>query len=75
MVAVYRDEAGTVHARSAVCTHLGCHVQWNQEERSWDCPCHGSRFDVDGAVLNGPAVKDLEEATVEPASDERAPNE
>jgi glycine/D-amino acid oxidase-like deaminating enzyme/nitrite reductase/ring-hydroxylating ferredoxin subunit len=73
MVAVYRDDAGTVHARSAVCTHLGCHVQWNQEERSWDCPCHGSRFDVDGAVLNGPAVKGLEEATLEPVSAERAP--
>jgi glycine/D-amino acid oxidase-like deaminating enzyme/nitrite reductase/ring-hydroxylating ferredoxin subunit len=72
MVAVYRDEAGTVHARSAVCTHLGCHVQWNQEERSWDCPCHGSRFDVDGAVLNGPAVKGLEEAPLDPVPAERA---
>jgi glycine/D-amino acid oxidase-like deaminating enzyme/nitrite reductase/ring-hydroxylating ferredoxin subunit len=64
MLAVYRDPAGTVHARSAVCTHLGCHVQWNREERSWDCPCHGSRFDVDGAVLNGPATKGLEEAAL-----------
>jgi Rieske Fe-S protein len=75
MVAVYRDEAGTVHARSAVCTHLGCHVQWNQEERSWDCPCHGSRFDVDGAVLNGPAVKGLEEAPLDPVPAERASRE
>jgi glycine/D-amino acid oxidase-like deaminating enzyme/nitrite reductase/ring-hydroxylating ferredoxin subunit len=53
--AVYRDEAGQLHERSAVCTHLGCAVQWNPAERSWDCPCHGSRFDVDGNVLNGPA--------------------
>jgi glycine/D-amino acid oxidase-like deaminating enzyme/nitrite reductase/ring-hydroxylating ferredoxin subunit len=72
MIAVYRDEAGTVHARSAVCTHLGCHVQWNQGERSWDCPCHGSRFDVDGVVLNGPAVKGLEEAPAEASLDQRA---
>ncbi len=54
-VAAYRDEAGTLHELSAVCTHLGCVVQWNTEERSWDCPCHGSRFAPDGAVLNGPA--------------------
>jgi glycine/D-amino acid oxidase-like deaminating enzyme/nitrite reductase/ring-hydroxylating ferredoxin subunit len=54
-VAVYRDAAGTLHELSAVCTHLGCVVQWNAGEKSWDCPCHGSRFGVDGAVLNGPA--------------------
>jgi glycine/D-amino acid oxidase-like deaminating enzyme/nitrite reductase/ring-hydroxylating ferredoxin subunit len=64
MLAVYRDDAGAVHARSAVCTHLGCHVRWNKAERSWDCPCHGSRFDVDGAVLNGPATHGLEEADI-----------
>jgi glycine/D-amino acid oxidase-like deaminating enzyme/nitrite reductase/ring-hydroxylating ferredoxin subunit len=64
MLAVYRDEAGALHARSAVCTHLGCLVRWNKAERSWDCPCHGSRFDVDGAVLNGPATRALEEADV-----------
>lgn len=61
MMAVYRDESGAVHVRSAVCPHLGCHVRWNDAERSWDCPCHGSRFDVDGGVLNGPATKDLAE--------------
>jgi Rieske Fe-S protein len=59
MLAVYRDDGGALHARSAVCTHLGCYVHWNRAERSWDCPCHGSRFDVDGAVLNGPAIKPL----------------
>lgn len=57
--AVYRDESGEPHAVSAVCTHLGCLVRWNSAERSWDCPCHGSRFDVDGRVIHGPAVDDL----------------
>jgi len=61
MIAAYRDESGALHTRSAVCTHLGCHVQWNRAERTWDCPCHGSRFDPDGGVVNGPAVKSLEE--------------
>jgi glycine/D-amino acid oxidase-like deaminating enzyme/nitrite reductase/ring-hydroxylating ferredoxin subunit len=58
-LAAYRDEQGAVHAVSAVCPHLGCIVAWNSAEKSWDCPCHGSRFDCDGAVLDGPAVKDL----------------
>ena len=58
--ACYRDEAGTLHAVSAVCTHLGCIVAFNDAELSWDCPCHGSRFDVDGAILQGPANKPLE---------------
>lgn len=56
---VYRDEAGALHAVSVRCTHLGCLVRFNGAERSWDCPCHGSRFDVDGAVLEGPAVAPL----------------
>ncbi|WP_436930860.1 FAD-dependent oxidoreductase [Halosimplex halobium] len=59
-VAVYRDEDGAVHAVSAVCPHMGCLVSWNDGERSWDCPCHGSRFDVDGSVLDTPAVDDLD---------------
>jgi Rieske Fe-S protein len=58
--AAYRDETGALHAVSASCTHLGCIVGWNGAERTWDCPCHGSRFDVDGNVVNGPAVKPLE---------------
>ncbi|MFN2593656.1 MAG: FAD-dependent oxidoreductase [Actinomycetota bacterium] len=58
-VAGYRDEDGELHAVSAVCTHLGCVVTWNGAEKSWDCPCHGSRFDYEGRVLHGPAVKDL----------------
>ncbi len=58
-VAVYRDELGEVHERSAVCTHLGCIVDWNTAERSWDCPCHGSRFDPLGKVINGPAIAPL----------------
>jgi glycine/D-amino acid oxidase-like deaminating enzyme/nitrite reductase/ring-hydroxylating ferredoxin subunit len=63
LVAVYRDPDGALHERSAVCTHLGCVVQWNSSEKSWDCPCHGSRFSVDGAVLNGPAKAGLGESS------------
>jgi glycine/D-amino acid oxidase-like deaminating enzyme/nitrite reductase/ring-hydroxylating ferredoxin subunit len=58
-VAAYRDDGGQIHAVSAVCTHLACQVSFNTAERSWDCPCHGSRFDVEGRVLAGPAVKAL----------------
>jgi glycine/D-amino acid oxidase-like deaminating enzyme/nitrite reductase/ring-hydroxylating ferredoxin subunit len=59
-VAGYRDDDGELHAVSTRCTHLGCQVNWNAAERSWDCPCHGSRFAPDGRVLHGPAVKGLE---------------
>ena len=59
-VACYRDEAGALHERSAICTHLGCVVQWNSTEKTFDCPCHGSRFQTDGHVVNGPAIKALE---------------
>lgn len=58
-LAVYRDEQGKLHAVSAICTHMGCQVAFNAVERSWDCPCHGSRFDIDGCVLDGPATKPL----------------
>ncbi|HTI62322.1 MAG TPA: FAD-dependent oxidoreductase [Gemmatimonadaceae bacterium] len=60
-VAAYRDAEGQVHMRSAACTHLKCIVQWNSAEKTWDCPCHGSRFDPYGSVVNGPAVSDLAE--------------
>lgn len=59
-VAAYRDHQGTVHAVSAVCPHLACIVSWNSGKKSWDCPCHGSRFSCDGKVIQGPSVKDLE---------------
>lgn len=58
-VAVYRDSKGAVHEMSAVCTHLGCIVDWNSLEKTWDCPCHGSRFDARGKVIMGPANSDL----------------
>jgi glycine/D-amino acid oxidase-like deaminating enzyme/nitrite reductase/ring-hydroxylating ferredoxin subunit len=57
---VFRDDDGTLHAVSLRCTHLGCLLRFNGAERSWDCPCHGSRFDIDGAVLEGPATSPLE---------------
>lgn len=58
-VAAYRDPDGALHAVSATCTHMGCRVAFNTAERTWDCPCHGSRFALDGRVLEGPAVDDL----------------
>ncbi|HEX6308731.1 MAG TPA: FAD-dependent oxidoreductase [Longimicrobiales bacterium] len=61
MLAVYRDDHGELHQRSAVCTHLRCIVNWNDLEKSWDCPCHGSRFSPTGEVLNGPALTPLED--------------
>jgi glycine/D-amino acid oxidase-like deaminating enzyme/nitrite reductase/ring-hydroxylating ferredoxin subunit len=67
--AAYRDAEGVLHAVSARCTHLGCIVGWNAAETSWDCPCHGSRFDVDGNVLQGPAVEPLARKT-SPSSEE-----
>lgn len=58
-IAVYKDEEGGCHIISAVCTHMGCIVNWNNAERTWDCPCHGSRFDIDGRVVHAPAVCNL----------------
>ncbi len=58
-LAVYKDDAGKVYRLSPVCTHMGCIVRWNNAERTWDCPCHGSRFNFDGTVIHGPALKDL----------------
>jgi Rieske Fe-S protein len=65
-VGAYRDDNGHAHAVSISCTHLGCTLRFNDAEASWDCPCHGSRFDHDGAVLEGPAVEGLERFEVEP---------
>ena len=56
----YRDPDGTLHTVRPTCTHLGCRLHWNGAERSWDCPCHGSRFSYGGEVLEGPAVTPLE---------------
>jgi Rieske Fe-S protein len=58
-VAAFRDEQGRVHAVSAVCSHMGCLVGWNDNDRTWDCACHGSRFELDGSVMHGPATKPL----------------
>ena len=58
-IAVYRDEQGVLHRRSATCVHLGCVVGWNDVEHTWDCPCHGSRFDKVGKAIVGPANTDL----------------
>ncbi|MEA2498210.1 MAG: hypothetical protein QOH26_615 [Actinomycetota bacterium] len=57
--AAFRDGSGTLRTYSHVCTHLGCYVRWNPAEKSFDCPCHGSRFDHEGRVIQGPAVRDL----------------
>jgi nucleotide-binding universal stress UspA family protein/nitrite reductase/ring-hydroxylating ferredoxin subunit len=61
-VAAFLDDGGVLHASSPRCTHMGCTVDWNEAERTWDCPCHGSRYDLDGHVIHGPATKDLEPA-------------
>jgi glycine/D-amino acid oxidase-like deaminating enzyme/nitrite reductase/ring-hydroxylating ferredoxin subunit len=65
-LAIYKTQNGTAHAFSPVCPHMGCHVTWNAGEKSWDCPCHGSRFACDtGEVLNGPAVSGLSPKSLE----------
>ena len=69
-IAVYRDAQGTLHERSATCPHLGCIVHWNSAGKTWDCPCHGSRFDCRGKVINGPANRDL--APAEASAKKRA---
>ena len=58
-LAVYKDESGATHKCSAICTHLGCLVSWNDVEKTWDCPCHGARYNPMGKVVMGPAVADL----------------
>ena len=63
--AAYRDDEGQLHTLAPVCTHMGCHVSWNSAERSWDCPCHGSRFAGDGSVIQGPATRRLEKRDID----------
>jgi glycine/D-amino acid oxidase-like deaminating enzyme/nitrite reductase/ring-hydroxylating ferredoxin subunit len=71
-IALYRDEQGEMHAHSATCTHMGCVLQWNGAETSWDCPCHGSRFSaVDGRVLHGPALEALERRSLDEIEEQR----
>jgi glycine/D-amino acid oxidase-like deaminating enzyme/nitrite reductase/ring-hydroxylating ferredoxin subunit len=67
-MAVYRDPSNQIHSCSATCPHLGCIVAWNSEESSWDCPCHGSRFDQFGNVINGPAISGLEKQPLSEAA-------
>jgi Rieske Fe-S protein len=64
VVAVHMAEDGSLSALSPACTHMGCFVQWNSAEKSWDCPCHGSRFARDGTVIHGPALKNLAKVDV-----------
>jgi glycine/D-amino acid oxidase-like deaminating enzyme/nitrite reductase/ring-hydroxylating ferredoxin subunit len=64
-LAVHRDENGDLHSVSATCSHLGCTVLFNDAEHSWDCPCHGSRFTIDGAVIHGPATTPLKQRPLE----------
>ena len=64
-IAAYRDHDDTIHALDPVCTHAACIVNWNSEEKSWDCPCHGARYDTSGNVLTGPATKSLAKINTE----------
>lgn len=70
-VAAYRDHRGYMHLKSAVCPHLEGLVRWNDQEKTWDCPCHGSRFSGTGEVINGPAVQNLADTEVVAAEELR----
>lgn len=63
-VAVYKSEDGKIETLSPVCAHLGCIVDFNQTEQTWDCPCHGSRYKADGTVFQGPAKKNLKRISI-----------
>lgn len=63
-LAAYKDDKGTLHVCSAVCTHMDCIVNYNEAEASWDCPCHGSRFTIDGEVIEGPAIHPLKKINI-----------
>jgi Rieske Fe-S protein len=71
-VALYRDQAGRLHAVSSVCTHMGCDVEWNDKDKNWACPCHGSRFAPAGDVVHGPAIKALAAVDIPVDSVQRA---
>ena len=58
-IGIYKDKNGKLYAVSPVCTHLGCLLTWNNIDKTWDCPCHGSRFDYTGRNIYEPAIKDL----------------
>lgn len=66
---ICRDRYNELHIVSPVCTHLKCIVQWNNSEESWDCPCHGSRYDAGGKVISGPAVENLEKRRLHSSSE------
>lgn len=63
-LALFKDDKGMYHALSATCTHLGCEIKWNAAECSWDCPCHGTRYDIDGNILTGPADRQLKKIEI-----------
>ncbi|MFN7119648.1 MAG: FAD-dependent oxidoreductase [Saprospiraceae bacterium] len=69
-IALYKDEKGGVHALNPVCPHAKCFVAWNSTEKSWDCPCHGSRFDVEGRILTGPVMHELKKIDLASLSEE-----
>ena len=62
-VGAYRDEQGELHVVDITCTHLGCELKWNSAEKTWDCPCHGSRFGYRGEIVEGPALKPLQQGS------------
>jgi glycine/D-amino acid oxidase-like deaminating enzyme/nitrite reductase/ring-hydroxylating ferredoxin subunit len=65
-IGAYRDAEGTMHMVDTTCTHLGCELSWNDAEKSWDCPCHGSRFTYEGEIVEGPAINKIQHAQGEP---------
>ena len=60
-VGVYKDDDGQIFTVSTKCSHLGCELHWNADESTWDCPCHGSRFDYKGNLIDSPAIKNIKE--------------
>jgi len=70
-IALFKDDNGVLHAINPTCTHLKCTVSWNLAEQTWDCPCHGARYDWEGKVLTGPASKDLEKVELQALINEK----